>query len=521
MNRIAIVGHPSSDYMDVEALLKKYGMAEAAPSRREGMSIHKIQDSLFKAHSAVNVEDAQQESELGQLELSNVWQGLVLDLLLGNIEQEGVWGWASPDTLRLLDMWYKVDEQTSFLLVYQHPAIALKNALDRKEDISPIKVLNNWAAYHGALLAFYLRHPERSFLVHTQQLLSQPQDILKALPEFSANPASAIVAPKASRLATALESFDGCEQANVTQLEAEPLARFLSEKVVEQHSALSLFEELQASATYPRECNSTLTYEDAWQYFKQKRTALLSTITSLQQALESESSKSAALKRENETSTNKIASLQQALERESTKSAALKRENETSANKIASLQQALESESAKSAALKRENDALKKTPPAPAVDTTKLQQENSMLLEQLHVVQEELEKLHSQRGVNSAAASIDESYYGADQRIKRQLTYRLGAVVVNSHSIKDFICLPLSLKREYAAYQKDMKARKGEKLPPISQYADAHKAEQVKRHLSYRLGQVIMNHAGSPVGWVKLPTALSREAKAFRKERQS
>ena len=92
--------------------------------------------------------------------------------------------------------------------------------------------------------------------------------------------------------------------------------------------------------------------------------------------------------------------------------------------------------------------------------------------------------------------------------------------MVNSHSLKDFICLPLALKREYAAYQKDIKARKNEKLPPISQYADAHKAEQVKRHLSYRLGQVIMDNAGSPLGWLKLPMALSQETKAFRKERQ-
>lgn len=466
MNRIAIVGHLSSDYLDVEALLKQHGMLEAVPSKREKMSVHDIQASLFKVHNAKDIEHAQTESELGQLEPSSVWQGLALDLLLGNIEQEGVWGWASPNTLPLLEMWHQVDEQTAFLLVYQHPAVALQKALDRQDNVNPDVVLNNWAAYHGALLAFYLRYPGRSLLVNTQQLFSQPQVVLNALPGLSANQAeSETVALKPSQLATTLKTLNSSVQAEYVNLEAEPLARFLSELVVEKHPALSLFEELQASATQPGQVMSTLAGGEAWQQFKQQRAALLNTLTNLQQALDKES--------------------------------------------------------AKHAALKRENDELKNAPSrASAANTSELQQENGMLLEQLHLVQEELEKLHSQGVAKVATGSVGGPYYGADQRIKRQLTYRLGAVVVNSHSVKDFICLPLALKREYTAYQKDMKARKGEKLPPISQYADAHKAEQVKRHLSYRLGQVIMDNAGSPLGWVNLPIALSRETKAFRQERQ-
>ncbi|MCG7577207.1 MULTISPECIES: hypothetical protein [unclassified Halomonas] len=468
MNRIAIVGHPSSGYTDVEALLKHYGMGEAAPSRREGMSVHDIEAALFKAHNAVNIKQVQTEAELSQLTPSSVWQGLALDFLLGNMQQKGVWGWASSNTLPLLNMWHEVDDQTAFLLVYQHPAIALQNALDRKESISPTEVLNNWAAYHGALLAFYLRHPERSFLVHTQQLLSQPQEVIKALPGLSAKPAEgAVTTTKASRLTVVLNSLEGCEQAELAYLEAEPLARLLSEQMVEKHPALSLFEELQASASLPNEINSEVASEDAWQHFRKQRAVLLNTLTKLQQALEKEISKNAALKRENEE--------------------------------------------------------LKKTPPTPAVaavDTTELQQENSMLLEQLHIVQEELEKLYSQARKKATVVSEKGPYYGADQRIKRQLTYRLGAVLVNSYSVTDFICLPLKLKREYDSYKKDMKARNGERLPPISQYADFHLAEQVKRHLSYRLGKVLMDNAGSPMGWMKLPMALSRETKAFHKERQ-
>lgn len=138
-------------------------------------------------------------------------------------------------------------------------------------------------------------------------------------------------------------------------------------------------------------------------------------------------------------------------------------------------------------------------------------------------MQEALESLHQGAAVAQPSLSRprEAPHYGADERIKRQLTYRLGAVVVRSNSLKEYLMLPLALKREHKAYLQDKQARQGENLTPVERYADAYKAEQVKQHLSYRLGRIIMANGGSPIGWIKLPFALASEARAFRKERAS
>ncbi|MDI4637442.1 MULTISPECIES: hypothetical protein [Halomonadaceae] len=478
MNRIVIVGHPSSGYQDVEALLQQYGMADAAPSRREGMSVHAIQDSLCQAYSASPVDQAQHESELAQVELSPVWQELALDLLLGNMEQAGVWGWAASNTLPLLKLWHEADEKTWFILTYQHPAMALQQAMASDGPDDPELILNNWVAYHRALLSFYRRHPERCLLVHTQQLINQPEQIVGQFSQltYADRQTADFSSGDTSPLEQLLDQLAIGDSNQREKIVAAPLAEYLHQQVVEQHDALAVYEKLQDSATQPAASNDNLSALSAWQHLQVQHKALPDFLKACQQRLKG---------------------LQMELERQKVECDTLK---------------------AASTDLKSENDELKKAhlePPSVA-----LQQENAMLLEQLHIVQEELERLH-QRGVSAKPASVQNGgpYYGADERIKRQLTYRLGAVVVRSSSLKDFIMLPFALKREHKAFQRDKQARQGEALPPIERYADAHKAEQVKRHLSYRLGRVIMASGGSPFGWAKLPFALSRQAKAFRCER--
>ena len=52
MNKIIIVGHPSSEYQDVETLLNDCGMSAAKPSRNEGILPVEIGAILCKAHRA-------------------------------------------------------------------------------------------------------------------------------------------------------------------------------------------------------------------------------------------------------------------------------------------------------------------------------------------------------------------------------------------------------------------------------------------------------------------------------------
>lgn len=153
-------------------------------------------------------------------------------------------------------------------------------------------------------------------------------------------------------------------------------------------------------------------------------------------------------------------------------------------------------------------------------DVGQLAEENRLLLEQLATVQGELEQLHLLRGWPDYCQPGPGGWHGADERVKRQLTYRLGAVVVRASTPLAYLKLPFSLMREARRYRYDRQARQGEQLPPIEQYADAYKADQARRHLSWRLGEQVMACSRSPLGWLRLPVALSREYRAYRRERQ-
>lgn len=156
-----------------------------------------------------------------------------------------------------------------------------------------------------------------------------------------------------------------------------------------------------------------------------------------------------------------------------------------------------------------------------------LAHENALLIAQLHVVQEELERYH----LNSQLPNIDPTsksavevektlFYGAADRIKRQLSYRLGAIMIShSKSMRGLCSMPWALYSEARIFQSEKKMVPMQKLPPIWKYEDSHEAERVKKHLSYRLGAILIANMRSPIGWFKLPRALRKEVLIYRLEK--
>ena len=151
-----------------------------------------------------------------------------------------------------------------------------------------------------------------------------------------------------------------------------------------------------------------------------------------------------------------------------------------------------------------------------------LEKENELLLTQLHKVQEELE-LHflENRKLKTAQKSQPQAYYGAADRVKQQLSYRLGARMIRqSRSIGGWLNMPFALSAEAKCFKQDQAARKDLKLPPIAKYRDAHEAEFIKQHLSYRLGARLLTNTKTLGGRISLPWSLYAEVMAFRKDRQ-
>ncbi|HFP7338611.1 TPA: hypothetical protein ACHKO7_001721, partial [Campylobacter jejuni] len=89
---------------------------------------------------------------------------------------------------------------------------------------------------------------------------------------------------------------------------------------------------------------------------------------------------------------------------------------------------------------------------------------------------------------------------GAANRVKNQLAYRLGRIMVlNSKNFFDFIKTPIKLLYEVFLYKKEQKEYKIKimknpelKLPPLSEYLDYNEVDNIKRHLSYRLGNALI-----------------------------
>ena len=148
--------------------------------------------------------------------------------------------------------------------------------------------------------------------------------------------------------------------------------------------------------------------------------------------------------------------------------------------------------------------------------------EKEQLLARLHKAQEALEAAYlGRKSLPTTQARKDARLLGAAERVKQQLTYRLGATMIeNSRSPGGWITMPFALLGTARKFRADVRARGETKLPPISRYHDRHEAARLQQHLSYRLGATLLRNIKSPVGWVRLPFALRREVKAFRAERK-
>ncbi|EAI8624267.1 sugar transferase [Campylobacter lari] len=102
----------------------------------------------------------------------------------------------------------------------------------------------------------------------------------------------------------------------------------------------------------------------------------------------------------------------------------------------------------------------------------------------------------------------------AKSRIQNQLSYKLGqAMIVNSKSFLGYIRMPFVLsyikdkhKQEQKIYQEKIKKDPSLALPPLEDYPDYKEALKLKNHLSYKLGQALIqaNKTWYKGGYVKL-----------------
>ena len=571
MNRILIAGHPTSGYQEVECVLQQCGMNGPLPSRREGLLPQEITSTLCKVYQRPQADRVSDEHDIEQLQVASVWHGMALDLMLGNLEQK-LWGWADPQAIYTLDYWKQLDDKLTFVLVYDEPQLALMRAATQQQNMSTPELellLSNWMAYNGALLRFYLRNAERCLLVNSQQVRRNSEDYLQKLqPLLSAellslpanetpvaesasnNPHAINMLIPAQKL-TDIVSLAGLETKEAQEiLQCASVERYLVDQLIAEYPAcLQLYAELQSAASLPQK----ITTRDAgnpikaWGALVRQRTLALELASGLHEAYQGinqnllqvmadqtkETEQDVQLKslsEENELLLSQLHRVQEELELHYQRKQELEQHNTKQLDEIqrqAKLTKQKEAE--KSALDKALTEAQAKLKAAQSAGQQQLREqdvqlqaigeENNLLLSQLHQVQNELERYYQEN--QNLKAQLPVPLYGAAQRVKQELSYRLGAVMIKrSHSLTGWLGMPWALIAERRAWHQHNSAHPQETLPSIDTYSDAYEAERVKRHLSYRLGQSLIRNGKSPLGWVKLPFSLSSEVRQFRIQRK-
>ena len=602
MNKILIVGHPLSGYQEVEGLLRACGMAPALPSRRDGFLPEQISATLAKAHNAPALQRlGEGQAELRQLTPGPVWHGMALDLMLGNIDQP-LWGWADPQAIHWLNYWRDLDPDLHFILVYDRPhSLLTRSQANPATPDTPdalAQQARQWAAYNAALLHFFHRNPERCLLVHSEQAKRSASAYLNQVRAridapwaerigLDGQPASALPAPAEAgdlaRLANASGEAPDAPDAPLALLVADTLLR-------DQPDSRQLYEELQAAANLPlalddepgrdtalalqawaalnaqrqrqREQENLLQQLEAgqaqaealaaehWRLLQaeqhlraqdsQAHGAAVADLSAARQQVEQQQRE---LQQDNELLLTQLHQVQEELERhylnsqqQATQLQALSEQQQQAEQQAAQLKERLAAAEKRAAEAAKQTQAkaqelktalgeLSELKARPAVDP-QLSEENELLLTQLHQVQEELERyyLENQRLKAQVAPPKPEkpAVYGAADRVRQQLSYRIGArMIQNSRSLGGWIAMPWAVLGEVRRFKQDQAKREPLKLPPIHTYRDAHEAERVKQHLSYRLGQAYLANAKSPIGWLRMPFALRRAAKAFRQSQHT
>ncbi len=331
IDKILVVGHPLSAYENVIALLESAGINAAKPSKNEKMLPSDISKALLKTHQS----HANSNEEIHQLAVSPVWNGLALDLFLGNVDQK-LWCWADSEAIALLDYWKSLDNKLAFMFVYDSPTEFLIRASKEKKNLSAKQfeeMLQEWKQYNKAILNFYYRNKEKSILVHTRQVEENKHHYLEHLNTAIGLPIDTTVN------CTALSEQTDISTPHKNAIDHKMLHYFFAQNIIQEFPEIvEVYEELQSVAT--------LFFEDTLQPHTSMQEMFLNTLK-----VEDHYAQTLG------TYESSLQDTQQELEEQKTTLEQTKQHNETIA---------------------KEKD--------------EQEEENQLLLTQLHLVQEEIEK---------------------------------------------------------------------------------------------------------------------------------
>lgn len=108
----------------------------------------------------------------------------------------------------------------------------------------------------------------------------------------------------------------------------------------------------------------------------------------------------------------------------------------------------------------------------------KIQKDKILLLQKNKNLENEL---------NFSKDRINKTYYGVENRVKAELPYMIGEVLVKDLNGKNILLMPYKVLKTIFTYNHKVQSY----LIPLEDYSDYHNSQKVKNHLSYRVGKII------------------------------
>ena len=562
MKKIIIVGHNQENNEMLETLFQHFGMKKALPSRREGLTPIQVGELLSKAikSQAPQIQEIDEEELLKKLPPhiskrrlkknlkkqqstqaatalpKSMWDYIPMDLMIANIDNE-FWGWADKNALENLEYWKNLDPSIYFVLTYDRPQSLLLELehYESNSNIDKVAILekfNDWTSYNTKILDFLEKNPKRAILVNNERIYQK--NMMKLV--YSQ------VAPSNLNNTDVIIDSDSFDQ----KQNLSPLFKIISNKILKTSpEVMYTYNQLQSKSHFPYldeidDIDNLDSLIDVWKenvenrkIFKEKINSttlenelLLSQLHHVQEEFASHIDKSSSEKSELLKEYEKFkVDKEKLLQEYENKQKSLDKVNVELENKLSiSLSERSTLLEEKSELLKEKEEILnryknEKTNLENAKHEieeklTNSLRDNDLLLSQLHLVQEELFEFHLGK------SESDKKLFGAADRFKNELTYRIGSTLVkNSQSLIGWLKIPFALWNEYSVYREDKKIKEKLNLPSIEQYEDFYEVAKIKRHLSYKLGYVFLKNIKSPIGWICLPFSIAKEVQNFRKQR--
>ncbi|MFU2132191.1 hypothetical protein ACLRAC_07095 [Gallibacterium anatis] len=525
MNKFIIIGHHSSHFLNVERLLQQHGLDPANKSKREQLTPVEITEILRKVCSqqentsaTIFPETIINKSQItikgnknkrrkkqkiisvmpvtgsnNQLKINPIWNGLFLDLMLSNLDQD-MWGWADSNAIEVLNYWAELDPEIKFIFVYDHPSnIFLHSSVEQALSLDANKIdnkLQQWQQYNQKMLTLFNQYKSRSVLLCGQQMLDEVNSAVEKV---------------ANTLSAPLSLEQHCDvmdiEDNIEQKQNSALEKFVVNNILQGYKEVAnVYEELQNNATLPYLTLPYLTLEEqnsaalsAWKDLIQQKSDLESqkyTIKKNKDRIAELIFSTTELSEQLKTAQNSFSSQKANLE---LKNHQLQDDLDHSRKNSQELSKQLKNiqEQANKVTTEKEKIAkeLQQVKEKNHLSQKELSEENKELLEQVHILQQELEHYFEENQKLRHKPLL----FGAPERVKQQLNYQLGAKMIeNSRSLSGWLKMPFSLshiQREYKKYNQQQKT-----LPRLEEYQDYLQSEKVKRHLSYQLGELYLKN---------------------------